>query len=263
MNDQSAVAVVEAPKPPSRGAMSPAELLSMAMERGASLDMIERLLALRDKEERNDARRAFSAAISLAKAKIKPVLRTRQSHNGKYADLASIQEHIDPILGEHGLSYRWRTTQPDKATMVVTCIVEHAAGHSEETTLTSGLDNTGNKTPVQMIGSTATYLQRYTLNAAMGLSAAHDDDGNGGGGGRANAPAQDRRPAGLTAGQLSTLEGLLTSCVSDRAGFLKAFGATSVSDFPPGQYDRAIDVLKGRAQKLAAEKAAAANGSAK
>jgi hypothetical protein len=42
-------------------------------------------------------------------------------------------------------------------------------------------DATGNKNPVQQIGSTVTYLQRYTLLAATGLATSDsDDDGRGG-----------------------------------------------------------------------------------
>ena len=36
------------------------------------------------------------------------------------------------------------------------------------------------RTAIQALGSTQTYLQRYTLKAALGLSASKDDDGAGG-----------------------------------------------------------------------------------
>ncbi|MEP5450516.1 ERF family protein, partial [Roseibium sp.] len=58
----------------------------------------------------------------------------------------------------------------------VTCIIQHRAGHVEETTLMGGADQSGNKNGFQAIGSAVTYLQRYTLKAALGLSAEVDDD---------------------------------------------------------------------------------------
>ena len=61
--------------------------------------------------------------------------------------------------------------------MHVTCIVAHRDGHFEETTLSAGHDQSGNKNSIQAVGSTITYLQRYTLKAALGLAASDDDDG--------------------------------------------------------------------------------------
>jgi hypothetical protein len=58
----------------------------------------------------------------------------------------------------------------------VTCIIAHSAGYSEENSLSAPFDPSGNKNPLQAIGSAQTYLQRYTLKAALGLAAAKDDD---------------------------------------------------------------------------------------
>ena len=46
--------------------------------------------------------------------------------------------------------------------------------------MTADKDTSGNKNSIQSIGSTRTYLQRYTLIGALGLSTAEDDtDGHG------------------------------------------------------------------------------------
>jgi hypothetical protein len=67
---------------------------------------------------------------------------------------------------------RWPTQ------IAVTCVLTHKMGHSEETTLKAIPDTSGNKNTVQAIGSTVTYLERYTLLAAMGMAAAGmDNDG--------------------------------------------------------------------------------------
>src|SRR5690606_38683655 len=84
----------------------------------------------------------------------------------------------------HGLSYRFRTTSDLNQPVAVTCIVSHAAGHYEENTLSGPRDDSGNKIAIQQVGSTITFLQRYTLKAALGLAAAaDDDDGRGAGNG--------------------------------------------------------------------------------
>jgi hypothetical protein len=61
--------------------------------------------------------------------------------------------------------------------VTVSCIISHRAGHSEENSLSARHDTSGNKNPIQALGSAVTYLQRYTLKAAVGVAAAADDDG--------------------------------------------------------------------------------------
>ncbi len=78
----------------------------------------------------------------------------------------------------------------------VTCIVSHSAGYSENTTLEASEDHSGNKNTIQAIGSAATYLQRYTLKLALGLSASTDDDGQGGK--KVKSSAQAKRDGDMT-----------------------------------------------------------------
>lgn len=151
----------------------------------ADLDKLERMLALKRDHDRDNARIAFSAALSEARAKIPPIIKDATvdftSQKGrthyKHETLAGIAKQIDPILSAHGLSYRFRTDQTN-GSVRVTCIIEHAQGHSEETSLSGSPDTSGNKNGFQAVGSAVTYLQRYTLKAALGLSAEIDDDGN-------------------------------------------------------------------------------------
>lgn len=166
------------------GPVTPAEMLMKAVERGTDMAQIQQLMDLQERWEKNQARKAFDAAMADAKSKIKPISKGREvdyTFQGKrthyhYEDLALIAEEVDPILAEFGLSYRFRSTQDGKE-LVVTCIVAHRDGHYEETTLRAENDSSGGKNTIQGIGSAATYLQRYTLKMALGLSAAKDDDG--------------------------------------------------------------------------------------
>jgi len=99
----------------------------------------------------------------------------------KFADMATIAEAIDKPLSKHGLTYRFRTVTTAPTVVTVTCIVSHRDGHSEENSLSATADISGNKNAIQAIGSAVTYLQRYTLNAALGLTASEDDDGQAAG----------------------------------------------------------------------------------
>src|ERR1043166_3719179 len=146
---------------PSR-ALTPMDMVDRALTSGASIEIVEKMMGLQERWEANQNRKSFDAAIAAAKAEIPPIVRNASGHNAKkYADFAAIARVVDPIISKHGLSYRFRTTQNDKIN--VTCVLSHKAGHYEETTLAGPADMTGNKNAIQAIGSTLTYLQRYSL----------------------------------------------------------------------------------------------------
>ena len=166
-------------------AVTPMELLSVAVSQGADIDKLEKLMALQERWEANEARKAFDAAISAARSEIKPIVKNAEVDfknkegkrtNYKYETLDGIAKSIDPILSKHGLSYRFRSAQ-EGALLRVTCIIAHSGGHSEETTLSCApVAMEGKKNSYQSIGEGATYLQRYTLKLGLGLSAAKDTD---------------------------------------------------------------------------------------
>lgn len=141
-----------------------------------------------ERVEKRNAKIAFDHALAKARSEIKPIIKSRSVEFGtgdkktsyKHETLADIANAIDGILAAHGLSYRFRTQSGPNLPISVTCILAHEAGHFEENTLVAPPDGSGSKNPIQQIGSTVVYLQRYTLKASVGLAAAHDDDGNGG-----------------------------------------------------------------------------------
>lgn len=207
--------------------ITPMHMLQIAVQQGADLQKLEKLMELQERWEANQARKAFDAAISAAKAEIKPIVKNREvdfpARNGgsrtnyKYEDLAAIADAVDPILSKHGLSYRHRSKQEGKI-LTVTCILSHRDGHFEETTLFAGNDESGNKNGIQGIGSTATYLQRYTLKLALGLSTAKDDDGKAGG----------ETEETLSEQEIGDLNALISEVGADKQRFLKHLGVESL-----------------------------------
>ena len=176
------------------------EILSNAVDGGADVATLEKLLDLQQRWERGEARKAFDAAMAQAKAEMPSIIKGRevdftnssgQRTNYRYEDLGSIAATINPILAKHGLSYRFRTASPPGQPIEVTCIISHRMGWSEENTLTAPRDDSGKKNAIQAIGSAVTYLQRYTLKAALGLAASYDDDGRATGASAVPNPASE------------------------------------------------------------------------
>lgn len=160
-------------------------MIERAVEKGADVAMIEKLMELQERNDRVIGRRAFDQAMAKAKAEIPPIIKNRHvkydnktggSTDYRHEDLSEIAKTVDPILSRYGLSYRFRTAQGQNG-ITVTCIVSHELGYSEETVLSGGADTSGGKNSIQAVGSTVTYLQRYTLKSALGLAASQDDDG--------------------------------------------------------------------------------------
>jgi hypothetical protein len=263
--DATAVEIVEpvsAPAPTPTAALpmaaTPMAMIDRALSSGASIETLERLMALQERWQAAEARKAFDAAIALAKSEIGPIEKNRrvnfETQKGKtdyrFEDLAAIAQAVDPVLSKHGLSYRYRTSQAN-GQLTVSCVLSHRDGYSEETTLSAGYDQSGNKNSIQAVGSAMTYLQRYTLKAALGLSVSADDDGKAAGGG---APAATE----LTATQAKTLRDLIATTGTDEAKFLSAAKASSIEAIPPAEYGRLEGLLKRKAKEAAdAAKAAA------
>jgi hypothetical protein len=168
---------------------NPNQLISLALEKQADPKIIEKLMDLHERWEAGQARKAYVAAMTAFKQEAPAVLKkhdrvdftsakgSRTAYN--YANLGSIVQEITSILGKHNLSASWATAQ-EGANVTVTCHITHGAGHRESVTLTGPIDESGNKNQIQAVGSTVTYLQRYTLLSALGLATGEDDDGRGG-----------------------------------------------------------------------------------
>lgn len=158
-------------------AVTPSQMLQIAVEQGADLDKLERLMDLQERWEATQAKKAYVSAMSDFRRDCPEIVKTRDGHNCKYAGLAESIDQIKVLLSQCGLSHSWQTRQ-DAQQVTVTCTVTHIEGHSESTELTAAPDTTGSKNSVQAIGSTITYLQRYTLFAILGL-ASQDADTDG------------------------------------------------------------------------------------
>lgn len=222
-------------------------MIAQAIASG-NIDVIGKVMDYQERWDRMQARKAFDAAIAAAKAEIPVIAKNRtvdftgktgiRTHY-KHEDLAEIARTVDPILARHGLSYRFRTTSDLNQPVAVTCIVSHAAGHYEENTLSGPRDDSGNKNAIQQVGSTITFLQRYTLKAALGLAAAADDDGRGAGGNL-------DEPQYITAEQAKAID---DRCAAEGVNVDKLcmhFKVTSIENILAKDHDGVIRVLNQR-----------------
>jgi hypothetical protein len=217
----------------------PLTLLNIAIEKGADIEKLEKLMNLHLTWEKEQAKKAYWEAMTAFKANPPEIDKDR---NVKYktdkgiteynhASLGNVTEKINMELSKHGLSASWITKQEaDKVS--VTCRIAHISGHFEETSLTAAPDNSGGKNNIQALGSTITYLERYTILALTGLATYEDDDGKG----SETAYIDDK--------QKSTIVDMINSKEIDEAKFLKYMIAESVDKIPASDYEKAMASLR-------------------
>lgn len=241
-------------QPANLPAATPAHLLQIAVSQGADLDRLDKLMQLQERWEANEARKAFVAAMAAFKAEPITVTKSKtvdfSTQKGRthytHATLADVVDAAVSGMGRHGLSHRWDVRQ-EAGRITVHCIVTHERGHSESTSLTSNPDDSGNKNQIQQVGSAITYLQRYTLMAALGLAASdmQEDDGRGTG---------QTEPT-LSEEQQASINDLLEASGSDREKFLAWVKVDRVADIPASWFARCKSLL---AKKMEGSNAAAA-----
>jgi ERF superfamily len=167
--------------------LTPMALIQMAVTQNADIGRLEKLMELQLRWEANEARKAYVVAMNafkenppeITKNKLVSYSTSKGQVSYKHATLDHVCDAIMQEMSKHGLSHRWSVDQKD-GRIKVTCTVTHIGGHSEQTYLEGGPDDSGGKNAIQAIASTVSYLQRYTLMAAVGLASGEmDNDGQG------------------------------------------------------------------------------------
>lgn len=162
---------------------TPLTLLTAAIEKGVDMQQLKELMDLQERWEKKEAKKAFLDALSkfqtlvpvVKKNKKASIASQKGSFSYKFAELGVIAATIKEALNASGLSYRWEFKE-SAGKLKVTCLVSHRDGHTESTEMEAGLDTSGYKNDIQQKGSTHSYLQRYTLIGALGLSTADEDN---------------------------------------------------------------------------------------
>lgn len=170
------------------------QLLHKAIDRGAAVEELDRLIDLMERMRGIEALNAFTHAMVEFKKNPPTIQKNRTANVSskradagepkyayQYANLADVCNAIVQQLATLGISHDHSFIQSgDKLT--VTTTLTHQLGHSKSASLTSGFDMSGGKNSLQGLGSAVSYLERYTLLAVCGLALddGQDDDGASG-----------------------------------------------------------------------------------
>jgi len=167
--------------------MTPMQMVRYAIDKGATPETLEKIMDLQERVEKSAAKKAWFDAMAKFKKhqpdiyKLRPVDVKKEGksiYQYKFAPLEVMDSAIRKIAEPLGLYHRWEPSTNGEKTRI-TCIVAHDAGHSESCYMEWTGDNSGGKNALQGIGSTGSYLQRYTLAMIYGIVIKdQDNDGN-------------------------------------------------------------------------------------
>jgi hypothetical protein len=175
------------PEPKENGSLALMRIVEkLALDPTADANKLAVLLDVKLKWEADEARKAFELAFQQFKRNLPVILKgkhvtfpTKSGGETDYwhAELDKAAPIIQEALLSYGIDQSWETGDVGGRT-TVTCVLK-GFGHTERASTLSGPpDTSGGKNSIQAIGSTTTYLQRYTLFASCGIvPKGSDDDG--------------------------------------------------------------------------------------
>ena len=100
--------------------------------------------------------------------------RDGESHHGTYTTLGHLLAKAKPILTRHGVVATQLPSRDDEGRPTLRTILIHDSGERLESEAPLSLT----KNEPQAHGSAITYMRRYALASALGISDQEDDDGN-------------------------------------------------------------------------------------
>jgi ERF superfamily len=171
---------------------------SLALDPRADLEKLDPIIALYERLKAKEAELQYNAAkarilkklVGIKIVKDKPALydiEGGRSQSGtyqafKYAPLEEIHKHLRPLLAEEEMDLSYSDEPLQSGGILIRGRLKHLpSGHYEDSFMPAPLDTTGNKSEVQAVGSTNSFLRRYiTCNIFNIVVVGDDDDGNGG-----------------------------------------------------------------------------------
>ena len=228
--------------------ITPMDLIARAQQADASIEKMEQLFNLQLRWEENEAKKAYHQAVASFKAEAVDIVKNKRvsyrTDKGvteySHAELGQVVNTVTPLLSKHGLSSHWEYSQQDSR-IRVTCFLTHEMGYEKSTSLEAAPDTSGGKNSIQAIGSTTSYLERYTFLAMTGLASRdQDDDGKG-----SNRPEVQL----ITESQVMDLLGLMKEVNADEAKFCTYYRISDVAELPASKFAAAVKSLEAKRGK--------------
>lgn len=171
--------VIKAPEPQEQSVEG---LMRVAIERNASVETLERLMAIRRELKAEAAKEAFERSMAAFQAECPTIAKTKQVMNKTgnsvrycYAPLEVIIEQVKAILQKHGFNYTL-DAKVDGNWVEAICQSTHSMGHSKNSSFKVPIDKDAYMAEAQKFASALTFCKRYAFCNAFGILTGDDDD---------------------------------------------------------------------------------------
>jgi ribosomal protein L37AE/L43A len=164
--------------------VDPEKLLSLAVDKGQSVETIEKLLTMRrelkaewSKEQYYKALSQFQKECPVINKDSKVDFKNKKGGRTKYnyASLDTIVTQVRDVLETYGFSYTIKTKQSNGQVTAI-CESHHVDGHLESTEFSIPIDPEAFMNAAQKVASALTYAKRYSFCNAFGIMTGDDDD---------------------------------------------------------------------------------------
>jgi hypothetical protein len=195
--------------------LDPQALMQSAIDQGADIEKLERLIAMAKDVRAEQARAAWYDAMAEFQKQAPTILKSKRANMGKfsfsYAPLDAILGAVQPVMGPLGLSISFRLIEATAQHVTYIARIVHALGHHEDSgPVTMPIVQGGvvaedkGANPAQRVGIAHSYAKRYAAVAILGIAPEDDEDAASSNGSsvrqpqRADGGADASAPAGNT-----------------------------------------------------------------
>jgi len=214
---------------------STGQLLQAVITQGITADNVgalERLIALKERQEERQAEKDFNAAfVSLQKEIPEIVAKSVIPNRGKYERFEDLAHVVNPLLVKNGFSISFAMSAAD-GKITETCRLKHIGGHSQENSFTVRVGRADTET--QADTKAATTAKRLALANCLNLvirqDAMQDEDAS-----LVGEPVSDE--------QAQTLHEMIKDTNSDEKKFLAFAQANSIEEIGSADYNRCFRAL--------------------
>lgn len=221
--------------------LSTADLIGKVIQSGITSDnvsVIERLCALKEREETKNAERTFNVAFVALKQKIPVIIASSVIPNrGKYERYEDIMRVVGPLLLEHGFSESY-SQKADEKRITVTCHLSHVDGHSRSTDFSVRIGGRADS-ETQADCKASTTAKRNALLLALGIVIRQDIYQSD----EADATIEGDTSATITASQAADLRALCEEVKADKKKFLEFADAEKFEQIAASRLNDLVEML--------------------
>jgi hypothetical protein len=157
-------------------------LIALGVEKGISVEALEKLVAMWEKLKDAKAEEAYNRAMAALQKEYPKIEKKKAVYERgstkiryKFAPMEDIVDQLQPLISKHGFSYSFDTKE-EAGKLYVTCYVTHIEGHTKQCTFGVPVGSEQYMSDVQKYGARVTFCRRYSFCGVFGATAGEEDD---------------------------------------------------------------------------------------